>query len=144
MVAIGATLLCRDLWSKLPELFLRAQARVEGRVKSRGAFCSLANSFLHIFFAVIYFVIYCLNTHVVFLIFFYLSEDLSRPVRASRATEEEKLLAFVNRIIGFANDLTEAGIACKLSVAFGKFTFNLDTTRLAKSPSRKGKSARVR
>ena len=47
-----------------------------------------------------------------------------------RATKEEKLLAFGNRIIGIANDLTEAGIACKLSVAFGKFTFNPDTTGL--------------
>ena len=56
-----------------------------------------------------------------------------------QATKEEKLLAFGNRIIGITNDLTEAGIACKLSVAFGKFTFNLDTTRLAKSPSRRGK-----
>ena len=60
-----------------------------------------------------------------------------------QATEEEKLLAFGNRIIGFANDLTKAGIACKLSIAFGKFTFNLDTTRLAKLPSRRRKNARV-
>ena len=57
-----------------------------------------------------------------------------------QATREEKLLVLGNRVIGIAKDLTEAGIACKFSVAFGKFTFNLDTTRLpAKSPSRRGK-----
>ena len=57
-----------------------------------------------------------------------------------QATKEEKLLVFGNRVIGIANNLTEAGVACKFSVAFGKFTFNLDTTRLAaKSPRKRGK-----
>ena len=55
------------------------------------------------------------------------------------ATEEKEFLAFGNRIIGLANDLTKKGIACKLSVAYGNFTFNMDTTRLAKSPRRRRK-----
>ena len=61
-----------------------------------------------------------------------------------RATEEKEFLAFGNRIIGLANDLTKKGIACKLSVAYGNFTFNMDTTRLAKSPRRRRKSAQAR
>ena len=56
-----------------------------------------------------------------------------------RATEEEEFLAFGNRIIGLANDLTEKGIGCKLSVTYGNFTFNMDTTRLAKLPRRRRK-----
>ena len=35
-----------------------------------------------------------------------------------QATKEEKLLVFGNRVIGIANNLTEAGIACKFSIAF--------------------------
>ena len=58
-----------------------------------------------------------------------------------KATKEEKLLVLGDRVVGIANNLTEAGIPCKFSVAFGKFTFNLDTTRLAakSKPSKRGK-----
>ena len=56
-----------------------------------------------------------------------------------RATEEKEFLAFGNRIIGLANDLTEKGIGCKFSLAYGTFTFNMDTTRFAKSPKRRKK-----
>ena len=56
-----------------------------------------------------------------------------------QATEEKEFLAFGNRIIGLANDLTEKGIGCKLSVTYGNFTFNMDTTRLAKLPRRRRK-----
>ena len=58
-----------------------------------------------------------------------------------KATKEEKLLVLGDRVVGIANNLTEAGIPCKFSVVFGKFTFNLDTTRLAdkSKPSKRGK-----
>ena len=69
-----------------------------------------------------------------------ITEKISRKELAPvRATEEKEFLAFGNRIIGLANYLTKKGIACKLSVAYGNFTFNMDTTRLAKSPRRRRK-----
>ena len=69
-----------------------------------------------------------------------ITEKISRKELAPvRATEEKEFLAFGNRIIGLANDLTKKCIACKLSVAYGNFTFNMDTTRLAKSPRRRRK-----
>ena len=62
-----------------------------------------------------------------------------------KATKEEKLLVLGDRVVGIANNLTEAGIPCKFSVVFGKFTFNLDTTRLAakSKPSKREKNART-
>ena len=67
------------------------------------------------------------------------------PMTPVKATKEEKLLVLGDRVVGIANNLTEAGIPCKFSVAFGKFTFNLDTTRLAakSKPSKREKNART-
>ena len=54
-----------------------------------------------------------------------------------RATEEKEFLAFGHKIIGLANELSERGIGFKLSVAYGTFTFDMDTTRSTKSPKKK-------
>ena len=54
-----------------------------------------------------------------------------------RAAEEKEFLAFAHNVIGLANELSERGIG--FSVAYGTFTFDMDTTRSTKSPQMRKK-----
>ena len=45
-----------------------------------------------------------------------------------RAAEEKEFLAIGHRVVGLANELAEKGMAFKLSLAYGAFIFNMDTS----------------
>ena len=58
-----------------------------------------------------------------------------------RAAEENEFFAIRHRVIGLANELAEKGMALKVSLAYGTFIFNMDTTGSTKLPRRRKKCA---
>ena len=56
-----------------------------------------------------------------------------------RAAEEKEFLAIGHKVVGLANELAEKGMALKLSLAYGTFIFNMDTTGSTQLRSRRKK-----
>ena len=54
-----------------------------------------------------------------------------------RAAEEKEFLDIGHKVVGLAKKLAEKGMAFKLSLAYGAFIFNMDTTASTKLPRRR-------